>query len=125
MPAIVTMSPTERPCAAAVEIVTVVPDSVAPGTASVTVPPPEVASPEVGFVYWNDLVLGTAVTVNVPLYPATPTPATVTVSPTCRVCDALVAIVTVLPFSSAPPREVALGAALIVRLSGWIVAARE
>ncbi len=45
-----------------------------------------------------------------------------TVSPTCIVCAELVAIVTVLPFSSAPPRDVALGAALIERLSGVIVA---
>jgi hypothetical protein len=36
-----------------------------------------------------------------------------------------VAIVTVLPYSSAPPREAALGAALIARLSGWMVEARE
>ena len=48
-------------------IVTVVPDSVAPGTASVTVPPPDVARPPMGFVYWNDRELGIAVTTNVPL----------------------------------------------------------
>jgi len=30
-------------------------------------PPPELASPEVGFVYWNVRVVGTAVIVNVPL----------------------------------------------------------
>ena len=42
-----------------------------------------------------------------------------------RVDGALVAIVTVLPFSSAPPREVALGAALMLTLSGWIAAVRE
>ena len=41
--------------------------SVAPGTASVTVPPPEVARPAVGFMYWKDREVGTAVTVHVPL----------------------------------------------------------
>ena len=61
------MSPTERPCAADVRIVTVVPLSVAPGALSVTVPPPETGRPEVGFVYLNERELGTAVTVNVPL----------------------------------------------------------
>ena len=48
-----------------------------------------------------------------------------TVSPTCSVCVAAVAIVTVLPSSIAPPREVALGAALMFTVSGWIVFAAE
>jgi hypothetical protein len=48
-------------------MVTVVPDSVAPGMARVTVPPPEVARPEIGFVYWKERELGIAVTVKVPL----------------------------------------------------------
>jgi hypothetical protein len=39
------------------------------------------------------------------------------------VCAFPVAIVTVLPSSSAPPLEVPLGAALIARESGWIVEA--
>jgi hypothetical protein len=39
------------------------------------------------------------------------------------VWTAEVAIVTVLPTSSAPPRDVALGAALMFRVSGWIVLA--
>jgi hypothetical protein len=64
---IVTTSPTDRPCGATVLIVTVVPDSLAPGAASVTVPPPEVCSPEMGLVYWNDREVGTALTVKVPL----------------------------------------------------------
>jgi hypothetical protein len=49
----------------------------------------------------------------------------VTVSPGCSVCVAAVAIVTVLPASIAPPREVAPGAALMFTVSGWIVDARE
>jgi hypothetical protein len=48
-------------------IVAVVPEELAPGIAGVAVPPPLTASPVTGFVYWNDLVVGTAVTVNVPL----------------------------------------------------------
>src|SRR5262245_31063315 len=60
-PAIVTQSPTERPCASKVRIVAVVPDSLAPGALSVTVPPPEVARPAVGFVNWNERDDGTAV----------------------------------------------------------------
>ena len=66
-PETVTTSPTERLCASVVLNVTVLPDSLAPGAASVTVPPPEVARPAVGFVYWNERELGTAVTVHVPL----------------------------------------------------------
>jgi hypothetical protein len=38
------------------------------------------------------------------------------------VCAELVAIVTVVPVSWAPPRDVALGGALIVTLSGVIEA---
>ena len=37
-----------------VRIVAVVPDELAPGTAGVTVPPPETGRPATGFVYWND-----------------------------------------------------------------------
>jgi hypothetical protein len=102
--------------------VAVVPDELAPGIAGVTVPPPETGSPETEFVYWNERVDGTAVTVNVPLYPGSATPATVTVSPTWRVCAELVAIVAVVPVSCAPPRELELGGALIVRLRGVIEA---
>ena len=46
---------------------TVVPDSVAPGTARVTVPPPDVGRPAMGLVYWKDRELGIAVTTKVPL----------------------------------------------------------
>ncbi len=49
-PEIVTTSPTERPCAATVLTVTVLPTSVRPGLLSVIVPPPETGSPETGFV---------------------------------------------------------------------------
>ena len=66
-PVMVTTSPTDRLCTADVRIVTVLPDSLAPGADSVTVPPPERASPAIGFVYWKDRVLGTAVTWKVPL----------------------------------------------------------
>ena len=62
-----TTSPTDRLCTAVVLIVAVVPDELAPETAGVTVPPPDTGSPVTAFVYWNDLVVGTAVTVNVPL----------------------------------------------------------
>ena len=48
-------------------IVAVVPDELAPGIAGVAVPPPRHGSPVTGFVYWNELVDGTAVTVKVPL----------------------------------------------------------
>jgi hypothetical protein len=63
----VTTSPTERLCAATVRTRTEFPVSLSPGAASVTVPPPETGRPAVGFVYWNERVVGTAVTVNVPL----------------------------------------------------------
>ena len=44
------------------------PDSVAPGAASVIVPPPDRGSPEIGFVYVNDRELTEpSSTVNVPL----------------------------------------------------------
>ncbi len=48
-----------------------------------------------------------------------------TTSPGCSEWVAAVAIVTVLPFSSAPPRDVALGTALIVDVSGATVFAAE
>ncbi len=50
--------PTWKLCGAAVEIVTVKPFAV---------PPPEVARPEIGFVYVNVVAVGTDVTVKVPL----------------------------------------------------------
>ena len=50
---------------------------------------------------------------------------TVTVSPTWSLWAALVAIVTVVPFSSAPPRDDELGGGLMVMLSGVIVATCE
>ena len=53
-----TMSPTERPCAAAVRTVTVLPDSVRPGAFSVIVPPPERGSPVFGLVYVKERELG-------------------------------------------------------------------
>ena len=62
-----TTSPTARPCGVLVWIVAVVPEELAPGIAGVAVPPPLTGSPVTGFVYWNDLVDGTAVTVKVPL----------------------------------------------------------
>ena len=43
------------------------PGELAPGIAGVAVPPPETGSPVTAFVYWNERVDGTAVTVNVPL----------------------------------------------------------
>ena len=48
-------------------MVAVVPCEPAPGTVGVTVPPPDTPSPDTVFVYWNDLVVGTAVSVHVPL----------------------------------------------------------
>jgi hypothetical protein len=61
------VSPTERPCAAAVRTVTVFPDSVRPGAARVIVPPPERGRPEVGLVYVNARLVSTESTVKVPL----------------------------------------------------------
>ena len=70
------------------------------GEKKVAVPPPELASPAVGFSYWNDRAVGTAVIVHVPLYSTTPTLAIVTTSPTDRPCGNEVLIVTVLPTCS-------------------------
>ncbi len=64
---IVTTSPTDRLCGTVVLIVAVVPEELAPGTAGVTVPPPDTGSPVTVFSYLNALVVGTAVIVNVPL----------------------------------------------------------
>ena len=61
------MSPTARLCGAAVLIVAIVPDELAPAIAGVAVPLPETGRPVTAFVYWKDRVDGTAVTVNVPL----------------------------------------------------------
>ncbi len=61
------MSPTERPCAAAVRTVTVVPEEESPGAFSVIVPPPVRGKPEVGFVYVNARLVSTVSTVQVPL----------------------------------------------------------
>ena len=61
------MSPTARLCGAAVWMVAVVPDELAPGIAGVAVPLPDTARPVTAFVYWKERVDGTAVTVNVPL----------------------------------------------------------
>jgi hypothetical protein len=124
---ITTVSPTERPCAAEVRTVTVFPTSVRPGAFRVIVPPPVLARPVAGLVKVNDRVVGTVSTVHVPLYSGTGTPEIVTTSPGCSVCvgpAAPVEIVTVWPSSVAPPSCVALGAAPIVTVSGWIVEAR-
>ncbi len=64
---IVTRSPTERLCGIVVRIVAVVPTALAPGTAGVTVPPPETGRPVTGFSYVNERETGTEVIVNVPL----------------------------------------------------------
>jgi hypothetical protein len=64
-------------------------------------PPPELAC-WLAIVYWNVVGLGTAVTVNVPLYAPTPTPLITTTSPTERPCGAFVWIVAVVPDELAP-----------------------
>ena len=62
------MSPTDRPCAAAVLTVTVLPDSVRPGRGERDRAAARAwRGPEIGFVYVNDRDVGTDVTVNVPL----------------------------------------------------------
>ena len=66
-PEVTTMSPTDRLCAAFVRTVTVFPTSLRPGAFSVTVPPPVRGRPDTGFVYVNARVVGTVLTVHVPL----------------------------------------------------------
>ena len=77
------------------------------------VPPPELPRPTVGFVYVNDVIVGTSVTVNVPLYPPTATPAITMESPTWKLCGVVMLIVTVFPDSVAPG-GVALAAAIVL-----------
>ena len=112
---ITTTSPTERPCGALVWIVAVVPDELAPGIAGVAVPPPRDRKPgDRVRVLERACRRDSRHRERAVVAGARATPATVTVSPTWSVCAELVAIVTVVPFSCAPPRDVALGAALIV-----------
>lgn len=54
------------------------------GSVAVAVPPPDAASPVAPSVYVNVVDVGAVAIVNVPLYPATPTPAITTVSPTAK-----------------------------------------
>lgn len=69
---------------------------------AVAVPPPDDASPVFVSVYVNVVGVGTLAIVNVPLYPATPTPAIVTLSPVRKPCGLVAVIVTVEPDSVAP-----------------------
>jgi len=76
------------------------------GTAAV--PPPDAASPVFVSVYVNVVGVGTLAIVNGPLYPATPTPAIVTLWPVRKPCALTVVIVTVDPDSVAPDGDAAI-----------------
>src|SRR5947208_3567771 len=89
------------------------------------VPPPLAAKPLVAAVYRKVVVVGTLVMVNVPLYPATPTPEITTVCPATNPCAAVVVMVTVVPASVAPTGEPAMvadfPAKLTLNSSPWLL----
>src|SRR5277367_4362358 len=79
--------------------------------AEAAVPPPLAANPDAPPIYVNCVLLGAETTGNVPLYPATATPATVTDCPAERPCAALVVMVTRKPFSVAPVGDATIATA--------------